>query len=392
MKFYLKEFYWALPVVIIYFLGSFFQYFGLVTLTQTNMIVIFIASILILISGKAKHLLQEKMLVLLGFYIICISPLHESPFKDTLIYVYYLVCMMFTLVLAKICANLFFDRYSLDKYFYILKLFLFVQVVVTTLQSVFAEQFTLYSNASIGVIDAVSGTLFLQSDATLGFICLLALISTFTLTTTNLNRSLVALMVYIIIHNGNSLVSTYLLYFITLLFLFSSFMSKYLKVSWAFILSFIIVFIIFFTMFYEFELLYFTQDFFGDLYEDYDRRHLEKTAGRFAPIGGAILEGVSFFGSGALTYYNPLTKIWDYNSGFSTFYSLYVDFGLVAIILFTLYWWMLIKKNTAKLYYALIIYICFLSYSSLNFSITDLAAIFFVGFLLHAQSVVNLKS
>jgi hypothetical protein len=89
-----------------------------------------------------------------------------------------------------------------------------------------------------------------------------------------------------------------------------------------------------------------------------------------------VAEVNNFFGSGALTYYNPITKEWLYNSGFSTFYSLYIDFGVPGLIFYYLYQILLIAKLTRN-YIEFTIFLCVLiMFTTFNFALTDLAFTF----------------
>jgi hypothetical protein len=130
-------------------------------------------------------------------------------------------------------------------------------------------------------------------------------------------------------------------------------------------------------------------DFFTQARGDYYHRDSWMYASRFSPLGQMFADGVDFLGGGALTYYNPITKEWLYNAGFSTFYSLYIDFGIPGLALYYAYQIVLVLRLTRN-YLESAIFLCvLLLFSFFNFALTDLAFTFSFNLALYLNYLLG---
>src|SRR3546814_9380798 len=102
---------------------------------------------------------------------------------------------------------------------------------------------------------------------------------------------------------------------------------------------------------------------------------------RFAPLGQILIGDNIIFGNGALTYYNPLTKDWIYNSGFSTIYELWIDFGLMGFVGFFLYLIYKIPSFGGRPWLWMALFLCVFDYCAVNFALSDLAFLSVFGFI-----------
>jgi hypothetical protein len=114
----------------------------------------------------------------------------------------------------------------------------------------------------------------------------------------------------------------------------------------------------------------------------YDKRDSWITADRFAPAGQMFRDGFSLFGKGPLTYYNPITKTWLYNAGLSTIYSLYIDIGTIGLLIYFAYYARLLWTHTRSLFLVAVLGSVLLCYSMFSLTLTDLAFVFVLNFVL----------
>lgn len=375
---------WLLPIIFLYVLAGSLQYIGILSATLCNFIVLFLFLHVFQFYSSWKALRLEWPLL---FFIILIFLLHDyygSPLSYTLTYFYYLMCTVIVAVSGRLYAERFFKNYSnktSEIFFKISKYFLFLQMVVTIIQSTFTQSYIDFSRASIGYEDAIFGTLFLQSDAALATVCELMILAVYILPSNFKDKFIITIMGIAVIFLGNSKAAQFvvlgLLAIIWLNFFFQK--TRLYKYGFGFLIG---VLVIFLGLVSYTSLSSYVFDFIQQAQYDYDRRDEWITAPRFAPIGEIFQLGVSWLGQGPLTYYNPINKTWLYNSGFSTIYVLYFDYGLLGFILYFSYQSFLIMKIGVNFVIKLFMFIVLLTYINFNFALTDISFIFIFNFVL----------
>lgn len=373
---------WKMPIVMIFLVGGFLQYLGILSQTQSNWLALFLLSHVFLANESWKQVGYEAPLFIFMLYIAVDHLRHAAPMSYTVTYLYYVACTIIAAVAGRIYASRIASSISTESFFRTAKLFLFIELLVVVIQRSFTAQFISLSRAPIGYIDAIFGTFFLQSDAALAAVCELLTISSFFLYSRRKDRFAITLLSLSIIFLGNSNAAKIAVVFIlALLLLYSAYRALHSSRYQFNILLLVILSPIILLMYGP--LSTFLSDFFVQATDEYYHRGAWETAARFSPMGQLFAEGVTLLGQGALTYYNPMTKEWLYNAGFSTIYSLYLDFGLLGLLLYFSYQFILIVRFTRS-YLEFIIFTCvFILFMVLNFALTDLAFVFSFNAILH---------
>ncbi|TCM17664.1 hypothetical protein EDF56_1055 [Novosphingobium sp. PhB165] len=373
---------WKMPLILIFLAGGFLQYTGILSQTQSNWLALVLFSHVFLAHTGWRQLKYEVPLIIFLLFITLDYFRHSSPISYTVTYFYYIVCTIIAAVAGRVYALRIASSISTELFFNIVKVFLFIQLIAVTVQRVFTEQFISFARVPIGYIDAIFGTFFLQSDASLAAVCELLTISTFLFRCRLRDRFIVSglSLSVIFLVNSNAAKAAIILIFALLLAY-----SIYRKFNIAGRYGLNIVFSIAVTLFIPIAyspLLHFLTDFFAQATNDYYHRGAWQTSARFSPMGQMFAEGIHLFGRGALTYYNPITKRWLYNAGFSTVYSLYLDFGLIGLLLYCFYQFNLVLKF-ARNYFEFVIFMCvFVLFMTFNFALTDLAFVFTFNMIL----------
>lgn len=371
---------WTPPLTLIFFIGGPLQLLNIITPTTTNIIVILsLIAALLYKKLKLSELKQEWLIGVFFIYIILLQFIHPTTLQSFAVYTYYIICVLVGSISGRIFANRYNSGYPEKSYAKLANSFLLIQAIATTIQNIFAAEISSYSIRNIGSLDAVSGTLFLQSDATLAIICILICISLF-FTQQNIKyRLLAATLTFIVIFNGNSIAAKFCVIIATLL-LALHYILKTSNRNTPFIS--VLIYGAFFTttIITLLNLPTLTTPIIQEINNGFYNRYSQESAHRLAPLGHIFLEDLSLFGNGLLTYYNPITKDWLYNSGFSTLYSSYIDTGIFGtIILYAYFTKKILSKNISKSA-SLLMLICIAAFSAFNFAMSDLAFIFALSF------------
>jgi hypothetical protein len=254
--------------------------------------------------------------------------------------------------------------------------FLALELFTVGLQRIFTNQFVSSAKVPIGFTDAIFGTLFLQSDAVLAAICEIACVLCMTMSNSIRSRLLTFALAYSIVFLGNSNAAMVALTVVTVILLLEAI---YRNLRGGKVLFNIIACGALLILGYvSFTLLYgFFDTFIFQASREYYRADSAEMVSRFAPLGQMFSENINFFGNGALTYYNPITKRWLYNAGFSTIYSLYIDFGAVGLMLYFIYQLSVILKFSRSYLIVLAQAVIFGSFAQFNFALSDVTFVFF---------------
>lgn len=373
---------WLMPVIFIFFAGGSLQYFGVLSVTQSNWIALALLSgVFFGVSGWRQGGKEAPLFIFI--ILIFVDFLYRGgPLSYTLTYLYYLVCAVIGAVSGREYASKIARTLKVEKFAKILQIFLLIELAVVALQKTFTETFIGISRINIGYIDAIFGTLFVQSDAGLATICILAVSSAFFLKFRAIDQLVISILAASIVFMTNSDTSKVSFVFVSFcLFSYLLYIRlgvlKYLANGFL-VLSISVLLYIGYESFFALS-----DNFLRQAAVDYYRMHPGGDASRFSPLGQIFSEGLSLFGNGALTYYNPITKEWLYNSGFGTFYCLYIDFGLIGFSLYFIYQIILIIILTKNYIEAIIFSSIFIFFMFFNFALTDLAFTFSFNFFLN---------
>lgn len=373
---------WMMPIIVIFFFGGFLQYIGLLSQTQTNWLALLLFGHVFVRSDSLKQIKYEALLFVFIVFIGLQSLSHGSPLSNTFTYIYYVACTIIAAIAGRVYASRIALAVSAKSFFNFAKIFLLIELAVVVVQRVFTDQFIGLSRAPIGYIDAIFGTMYLQSDAALAAVCELLTIASFLIQCRRGDRAIISVLSFMIVFLGNSNAAKIAIILIfVLLIIQNGYRSLYGSRYYLNILLVILAVPVALVAYSPLATL--LSDFFAQALDEYYHRGAWVSAARFSPMGQVFAEGVSFFGQGALTYYNPITKEWLYNAGFSTIYSLYVDFGLVGLLLYLMYQFILVLKFTRNYIEFLIFASVFILFMILNFALTDLAFVFSYNLVLY---------
>lgn len=376
------NFVWLIPVIFIFAVGGFLQYLGVLSVTQSNWIVLLLLSRVFFNVSSWRQIRKEALLFVFVLLIFFDFFYRGGSLSYTFTYLYYLTCAIIGAVSGREYASKITRSATLEKFIIIVKTFLFVELATVTFQRFFTETFVSLSRNNIGYIDAIFGTLFIKSDAVLAVICILLVASSFFLKIRTRDQVLISILASSIVFMTNSNTSQFSFIFVS--FCLLSYLI-YIRLDNLKYLANIFLIISISVLLYICHDLFFAwyDDFLRQATVDYYHRHMGEDASRFSPLGQIFSEGLSLFGSGALTYYNPITKEWLYNSGFGTFYCLYVDFGLFGFLLYFIYQIFVVFRLTKNYIEFVIFASVFIFFMFFNFALTDLAFLFSFNFLLN---------
>lgn len=366
---------WMMPIILIFFAGGLLQYAGLLSQTQSNWLALGLFSHVFLARAGFSQLKYEAIFAIFFLVIIFSHFENSTPTSYTLTYLYYIVCTIIAAVAGRTYASRVATSISTNTFFKFAKTLLLIELGAVLIQKTFTAQFIELSQAPIGYVDAIFGTFFLQSDAGLAAVCELLTISTFLLYCKMTDRLIICALSVLIIFLGNSNAAkaTIILLFIPLI---AYNLYRGLNASRYGFNAMLALAVTFVALIMYNPLSRILAEFFSQASNDYYSRGTWETAARFSPLGQMITDGISLFGQGALTYYNPITKAWLYNAGFSTIYGLYIDFGLAGLSIYCLYQLILIFRFTRN-YLEFMMFVCVAaSFMALNFALTDVAFVF----------------
>ncbi|MCH4880456.1 hypothetical protein EQV97_24185 [Pseudomonas sp. TMW22090] len=377
-------------LLFIFIIGFIPQLLGLLSLTTTNILILFILSIFIIrrqpLNGRAQSLTIYFFAV--SSYMLISGIINGTSLTSILVYIYYLLATYIAIKSAELSITKgYITQYKIVK---ILPTFLFAQVLVCTLQNIFSTQISQFSKTPIIPLDIASGTFHLASDASLGFFCLISIIFAFATDQSKKLKYLVLLLASAVVLLTNSKAS-HLMLIIILTSLISFEISSKIR-SHKTIITAVAPIILVAIALFSFENFYWAQDLVhGTLIEAYDKRFAGTEAHRLAPIGEMLYGQYPFFGHGLLSYYNPIEKVWLYNSGSSLFYTIFIDCGLLATLLIYSFFLYIVIRGEIGLFFGSLYFFAFFSYSFFNFGLTDIAAIFtFSAYLnIHRKKLRN---
>lgn len=372
---------WSLPLLLIFLTGGTLQYLGALSLTQSTALALAFFAHIFIIKRSWQSLRLEWPLIVFLLLVAAIQIKESPPLPYSLTYVFYILCTIISAVSGRIYAARAADHWQGARLARFAIAFLALQLVVCLAQATLTESFIASSRTAIGFEDAVFGTLYLQSDAALAAICELMVIIAFVLPYSPRRRLLVSTLAVAVVFLGHSKAAQVAILGVVGLMFFSAVSRRtgLHRNGFSILALFAAAAVVALSasVWTEQGLLFIQQ-----AQDDFFRRDQWETASRFAPIGQIFSAGVDLFGSGPLTYYNPITKTWLYNSGFSTLYPLYIDYGLAGITLYFIYQLGLILRYSKGLLERLSFLLVLTSFTTFNFALTDVGFVFFFNYAL----------
>jgi len=345
-------------LILIYLVGWFFQYLSVITVTQTNYILIISSSIFCAQYYRTfPNVIYFIWISLVLYIFLGLLLLESNHLIPTLVYIYYSISLILSILFGFILGT---QINKIPQSFYLS--YLLFQVFIASFQYFYTDIWLGNTHVKIDYIDAISGSFFLSSDASLVF-----LVSSLLIVLRNQNPSFVySLSIVIlsttIVYFTNSSAGT-IFYIIALVYFLQYSVTKYftpIKILYFIVPVVILPFII-----------PGVDHFLNDLFFDFYTINFGRDASRLAPLGFLFFEEISFLGSGPLYYYNPISKDWLFNSGFSVVYSYYLDFGLIGLLLIYLFYFLLIFYCLGFSLVSVLYSIGLILFSFFNFSPTD---------------------
>lgn len=386
--------YWFIPLSIIFLFGGMIQYIGILSFTQTNFLVLLLLFPIFLYKYYWRSVQKEVFLFLLLGILMISSYLNDSSISSFFTYFYYIFCTIIAAYAGRTLCKVTINNNGVSqfeiKYIFYVKILLFTQLIFCLIQNVFGSIILRYSAIEIPLEDVVSGTMYLKSDASLAACSQLVMISIFLIRSKFLDKLCVILLVLGIIFLGNSKASQAIVVLVLsgVLFYYIHINSIMKNIGFQYLYYVFFIFIIFFWFLFFSESV--IKEFIDHTMYLYQKRDSWIMAERLAPVGQIFYEDIKYFGDGPLTYYNPIEKKWLYNAGFSTIYSLYIDLGLLGIILYSIYYIKLIGSYTKNLILTSIFLIVWIAFSQFNLTLSDIAFAFLLNFILVMLYYVNL--
>lgn len=379
---------WLAPLALLYLIGGSIQYIGILSPTQCTIVLLALFCHVFFYRSTWRIALSELPILIFLAFVLIYHLANKPPASNTLTYIYYLICTIVVSVAGRVYAFHLVDLESLKNFFRICRWFLVIQLAVTLFQFSFTETFVAFSRGSVNPVDAMFGSLFLKSDASLAAICQLIVIAAFLLPCLARERFLLTVLAILIIFIANSKAAQG-----SILLLIALLSVRQLGYSVGFqrygfgilgVAAAILCAAVTFPIWSDYVSAFLTR-----AQEDYFRRDEWVSASRFAPIGEMVSKRLDVFGQGPLTYYNPITKTWLYNSGFSTIYMLYIDYGALGLALFLFYVARLVFKFASKVVPKLAFFLVITTFIIFNFALWDAGFLFFLNFILALNYKIN---
>jgi hypothetical protein len=99
------------------------------------------------------------------------------------------------------------------------------------------------------------------------------------------------------------------------------------------------------------------------IYDGYFRIKYGAEGSRLSGLGFIFTGNFEYTGFGLLTYYNPISKEWLFNAGFSSFYLMLLDLGVIYLVLFYILSAFVIIAADCKSFISYYLYIVFFVFS-----------------------------
>lgn len=375
--------YFLVTIIFLYLFGGLFQHQGILTQTQTNYFVLFSLTLLLGMVFNARIFIYAWPLLIPVFGFLVSFFVHDK--SNVIVYFYYYICFIVSLFVGYI-LNFLLDKrgkliFNSEVIIRVVFIFLWLQLLLSIGQNYFLDTWISLAKVSIGYEDAISGSLYIQSDSTLGSIAGLFLLYLYGVRVSAKTLWHGIFIAISIVSSCNSFANKGLIFLMSIYILFFGGYQKRI-----YFIKFLIILVILFigALFFSDNIFYEVNMFFDKLYEDYTGVRVGGVGSRWAPIGFLIHDSFNFFGNGPLTYYNPNSKEWLFNSGLSLNYSLFFDYGIFGLVLFYCVVFVFLMKSSLRGEIFGLMFIIVFVFSNFNFSLTDISFWIPFGFVLGA--------
>lgn len=373
-------------MLLCFVLGGPLQFIAVLSPTETNYLAISLLVICFTFRKRVSLSRSSLVMVILFLYVTLISIIHKTPFSNLLVYYYYLLCP----VLAFKAGRIFSQKVTLSPEMIIknCNYFLLVQMLFAIVQVVAGEQIASFAKVPLYfAIDAVTGTFFIKSDASLSVFALLVVLTAFSLGVSAKLKFVSALISTAIIFLANAkAIQGLAIVMIPAVIFYSGFLQGRFALGKR-ILVFILLVIA--LMLLIPMIVDMGNEFLGVLDDAYYSRYKHDEASRFAPIGEAVYSDFYWIGKGLLTYYNPLNKNWDYYSGFSLVYAFYLDCGFIGLSLIICFFMAFTMENIKDNFYRVAFFGCIICFATFSLVVTDLPCLFALSFFYSIHEKVS---
>lgn len=365
---------------LLFLIGGGLQYFGLISPTQTNIIVLILMMSCILKQGMTGVVTKNLTLIVFFLYVLLSAFVNKSSLDSIIVYAYYFLCLLLTSALAPIIMRTikYVTQDVIAKSFLA---FAAIQVPVAVFQNIYGEKLGESASTNTHALDMVYGTLFFKSDGTMSAVIVLFMISIFAFNIKTLTKILSMVICLAVVYLGNSSAFHVVATFISIALIVQEVRGRF-KISYIVFYAIAAALLLVLCGFFAEQFTSKIPEIIDKIYYGYDNRFYGESADRFAPLVGVLSGDAGFFGNGLLHYYDPRSKEWLYNSGLSTYYSLYYDAGLGAVALFVLHFIYKILTLKHEIHTKMLIALSFFVYCFFNFALTDLAYILLLNIIL----------
>lgn len=362
-------------IALTFFLGGLIQFFGLASITQTNLIALALLITYLVWGAKVTWKLDPALFYFIAacFFTLVVGLINQSSPAGFAVYFYYLSCFF----LAVICASTTVKRRDIESHWLlrVTPVYLFIQLPICIIQYLFSNEIAVFSKTHISSEDTVSGTFYLASDASLAFFCILFTVFTFLKKESWRYKFFVIALASSIVYLTNSKATQLMFAAVLSALLIASALESAGRLRGIFYLFAGLVLSALFVILAP-PLFEIAQNSYAVLYDAFSSIKPGGASHRLAPIGELLFADVRLFGDGFLTYFDPISKEWLYYSGFSLLYATYIDGGIFTVIIFYVFVFLFTLNKVRDKRFALILFSVFFVFSLFNFSFTDLAAIF----------------
>jgi hypothetical protein len=363
-------------MLLCFLLGAPLQITGILTPTETNYLAISLLVVSFTFRKKVYLGRSTMVMIVLFLYVTFVSIFYQNPVSYLLVYYYYLLCPVLVFKAGKILSQKI--TISSKKIITYCNYFLLVQMLFAIVQVVAGEQIASFSKLPMFAIDAVSGTFFIKSDASLSLFALLVVLSAFSLGgSAKLKFSSAFISLAIIFLANSKAIQGLAIVMIPSVLFYSGFLQGRFAVGKRTLILIVLMIALALLMPMIVDMFKELLDVFKDAYYS---RYKSDTAGRLAPVGEAIYSNFYWIGKGLLTYYNPLSKNWDYYSGFSLVYEFYLDCGFIGLFLIVCFFMVFTIENIKDNFYRMAYFSCIVCFSTFNLVLTDLSFLFALSF------------
>lgn len=366
-------------VCIVFFVGGTIQFVGLISNTETTILLICLFTIIILLETlytlKIKIYSFDYLILCISLVIILSSFLNSTSLMRSIGYFIYILVPFLSYRLVK-----YIFVSGIDKT--IIKIFIslaFIQLPIIIIQRTFYADLAFIHGSRIIEEDVGFGTFFIANDVGLCFflisliiVCLFNGLEKYHVKI----KKLIIIPCVVTIFATNSKASILLLILIFVYYAFYKLYCSHKKTS--ILLSFIFIISLLFYLSNIDSLSIFDNLGIVGTYEKFESKEYGggATLPRFAPIIIFLNQPLKFIGEGPYNFYDPLTKVWRYGSGHSQIFWTYNDIGIIGLFFSALFLFSIAFKNrqTNKHYLLYFFVVCL--YSIVTTTLSDLSIMF----------------